>query len=112
VRDPAYQPRPAFAGSLLSPDAVFEVRSPSQSREELREKMRTYFRNGARIGLLVDPRERAVEVYRPGEEPKWHQDPARVPLDPELLGSSWSLGACSRSSLGTGLTSLPTKGQN
>ena len=48
--------------------------------------MRAYLRNGARIGILVDPYARAVEVYRPGREPERHEDRERVALDPELLG--------------------------
>jgi Uma2 family endonuclease len=76
----------------LCPDAVFEVRSPSQTVQELREKMRAYLRNGARIGVLIDPYARTVEVYRPGQEPARHEDPERVALDPELLGFVLELG--------------------
>jgi len=71
---------------LFCPDAAFEVRSPSQTPEELREKMRAYLRNGARIGMLVDPYARTVEVYRPGREPERYENPDRVTLDPELPG--------------------------
>ncbi len=70
----------------LCPDAVFEIRSPSQSPQELWEKMQTYLRNGARIGVLIDPYSRTVEVYRPGREPERHENPERVALDPELPG--------------------------
>ncbi len=70
----------------LCPDAVFEVRSPSDTAAELREKMRTYLANGARLAVLVDPEERAVEVYRPGAAAEVHRDPAFVALDPELPG--------------------------
>jgi Uma2 family endonuclease len=76
----------------LCPDAVFEVRSPSQTVQELREKMRAYLRNGARIGVLIDPYARTVEVYRPGQEPARHEDPERVALDPELPGFVLELG--------------------
>ena len=76
----------------LCPDAVFEVRSPSQTLQELREKMRVYLRNGARIGVLVDPYERTVEIYRPSQEPKRHENPERVALDPELPGFEMELG--------------------
>jgi Uma2 family endonuclease len=70
----------------LCPDAVFEVRSSSQNPQELREKMRAYLRNGARIGVLIDPYTRTVEVYRPGEGPERHENPEWVALDPELPG--------------------------
>jgi Uma2 family endonuclease len=76
----------------LCPDAVFEIRSASQTPQELREKMRAYLRNGARIGVLIDPYTRAVEVYRPGREPERREDPERVALDPELLGFVLELG--------------------
>ncbi|WP_337845662.1 Uma2 family endonuclease [Thermus sp.] len=70
----------------LAPDAAFEVRSPSQSPEELRTKMGLYLRNGVRLGVLVDPYARTVEVFRPGQEPLRLEDPEAVPLDPELPG--------------------------
>jgi Uma2 family endonuclease len=76
----------------LCPDAVFEIRSASQTPQELREKMRAYLRNGARIGVLIDPYTRAVEVYRPGREPERREDPERVALDPELPGFVLELG--------------------
>lgn len=70
----------------LCPDAVFEVRSQSNTLAELREKMLAYLANGARLAVLIDPDARAVEVYRPGHEPERHEQPARVALDPELPG--------------------------
>jgi len=70
----------------LCPDAVFEVRSPSQALGELRRKMEAYLRNGARIGVLLDPYTRTVEVYRPGQQPQRLEAPDRVALDPELPG--------------------------
>jgi Uma2 family endonuclease len=74
------------------PDAVFEVRSSSQTVRELREKMEVYLRNGARIGVLIDPYARTVEVYRPGREPTRHESPERVALDPELVGFELEVG--------------------
>jgi Uma2 family endonuclease len=68
----------------LCPDAVFEVRSPTQSLAELREKMGVYLANGAVIGGFIDPFEKIVEVYRPRREPERHDSPARLSLDPEL----------------------------
>ncbi len=70
----------------LCPDAVFEVRSSHQSQEELREKMRAYLRNGARVAVLIDPYGRTVEVYRPGREVEVYEGLERVALDPELPG--------------------------
>lgn len=77
----------------LCPDAVFEVRSASQSIAELREKMHAYLKNGARLAVLVDPYERAVEVYRPDREPERYDRTERLALDPELPGFVLELGA-------------------
>jgi Uma2 family endonuclease len=70
----------------LCPDAAFEVRSRTQAVEELREKMRAYIRNGARIAVLIDPYRRAVEVYRLGRDTQAYENPKRVELGPELPG--------------------------
>lgn len=74
------------------PDAVFEVRSSSQTHQELQEKMHAYLQNGARIGVLIDPSTRTVEVYRPGKERERRENPDRIPLDPELPGFLLELG--------------------
>lgn len=70
----------------LCPEAVFEVRSSSQTLEELRQKADAYLRNGARLAVLVDPYARTVEVYRPDRPAERHHEPDRVALDPELPG--------------------------
>jgi Uma2 family endonuclease len=70
----------------LCPDAAFEIRSENNALRELREKVQAYLANGARIGILIDPDDRTVEVYRPGREPETHKNPPVVMLDPELPG--------------------------
>ncbi|MBD2672268.1 Uma2 family endonuclease [Arthrospira platensis FACHB-439] len=52
----------------LCPDFVVELRSPTDSLSLLREKMGEYLENGARLGWLIDPQNRRVEIYRPGQE--------------------------------------------
>lgn len=52
----------------LCPDFVVELRSPTDNLEELQAKMREYIDNGARLGWLINPQERTVEIYRPGRE--------------------------------------------
>jgi enamine deaminase RidA (YjgF/YER057c/UK114 family) len=58
----------------------------SKALEELRSKMALYLKNGVRLGVLVDPYARAVEVYRPQEEPLRLQGVEAVSLEPELPG--------------------------
>jgi Uma2 family endonuclease len=75
----------------LCPDAVFEIASPSNRAVELRAKLRAYLDNGARIGVLIDPENRTVAVYRPGQEPHVIADAKSVALDPALPGFSLEL---------------------
>ncbi|WP_322800879.1 Uma2 family endonuclease [Thermoflexus sp.] len=76
----------------LCPDVVFEVRSASQGVGELREKMGVYVANGARLGVLIDPYGRVVEVYRPGGRVERYEGVEAVSLDPELPGFVLELG--------------------
>jgi Uma2 family endonuclease len=48
----------------LCPDLVVELASPSDQPEVLRRKMASYITNGARLGWLLLPRPRTVEVWR------------------------------------------------
>ena len=61
----------------LCPDLVVELASPngaspsdegSSGVSALRRKMDTYQANGARLGWLLLPEERAVEIWRGGEQ--------------------------------------------
>ncbi|MGD2116050.1 MAG: Uma2 family endonuclease [Acidobacteriota bacterium] len=70
----------------LCPDFVVEVRSPSDTLPLLRAKMDELRANGARLGWLIDPEERTVEIYRPGSEPEHLRAPDSIRGDPELPG--------------------------
>jgi Uma2 family endonuclease len=51
--------------------------------------MGKYLANGARLGALVDPHGRTVEIFRPMrpvDMVETLQNPDTVPLDPELSG--------------------------
>ena len=45
------------------PDFCVEIRSPSNTPKDLREKAEYFIANGARLVWLVHPRKRVVEVY-------------------------------------------------
>jgi Uma2 family endonuclease len=51
----------------LCPDFVVELRSPTDRLSDLHDKMREYIDNGARLGWLIDPLDKRVYVYRPGQ---------------------------------------------
>ncbi len=52
----------------LCPDFVVELRSPSDSLQNLQEKMREYINNGAKLGWLIDRKNQQVEIYRPDRD--------------------------------------------
>ena len=54
----------------LCPDFVIELRSSTDRINRLRAKMEEYMANGAELGWLIDPEERAVWIYRPGRAPE------------------------------------------
>jgi len=75
----------------LAPDFVIELRSPSDSLNELKAKLEEYIANGVALGWLIDPYARTVHVYRPGEVPQVLRDVERVSGDPELPGFALNL---------------------
>ncbi len=70
----------------LCPDFVVELRSRADSLATLRDKMREYIANGARLGWLIDPIERRVYVYQPPDDEICLNDPESVSAAPVLLG--------------------------
>jgi Uma2 family endonuclease len=79
---------PAQRKKLLHiiPEAVFELASPSNTRRKLRRKLRRYLDNGVMLAVLVDPKNNAIEIHRPGAEPEIYADPQEINLSPELPG--------------------------
>jgi Uma2 family endonuclease len=77
----------------LCPDLVVELASPGDEGPRgltaLREKMAVYQRNGARLGWLLIPAERAVEVWGPLADPPLEPspDPQRLEAATRLDGS-------------------------
>lgn len=76
----------------LCPDFVVELRSPSDPIGGLREKMEEYVASGARLGWLIDPLERRVEIYRPSHEVEHLEDPDEIGGEPILPGFVLELG--------------------
>ena len=70
----------------ICPDFVVEVRSNTDRLRVLQDKMDEYMESGARLGLLIDPLERRVHVYRPGASGQIYENPEEVSMDPELPG--------------------------
>ncbi|MBW4663956.1 MAG: Uma2 family endonuclease [Chroococcus sp. CMT-3BRIN-NPC107] len=52
----------------LCPDFVVELLSPTDSLKQTQLKMQEYIANGARLGWLIDSKNRRVEIYRPSQD--------------------------------------------
>jgi Uma2 family endonuclease len=48
----------------IAPDFVIELRSSSDRLLPLQQKMQAYGENGVRLGWLINPQDRKVELYR------------------------------------------------
>ena len=77
----------------LCPDFVIEIRSPTDSLSVLKDKMREYLANGARLGWLIDPDERRVYVYRADSDVESIEDPDTLSDETLLPGFVLDLGA-------------------
>ena len=53
--------------ATICPDFVMELMSPSDSLKTTQAKMQEYQENGARLGWLINRKDRQVEVYRIGQ---------------------------------------------
>jgi Uma2 family endonuclease len=62
----------------IAPDFVVELRSPSDSHKELQNKMQEYLDNGVRLGWLIDPMLKTVEIYRIGKPSEVLQNPSQL----------------------------------
>lgn len=70
----------------LCPDFAVELRSPSESLTDLREKMQEYIENGTRLGWLIDPKNKRVEIYRAGRDVEIIQNPETLSGEDVLPG--------------------------
>lgn len=75
----------------LAPEFAIELRSPSDELKVLQEKMREYVESGVRLGWLIDPQNRMVEIYREGDrEVEVLDSPAELSGEDVLPGFSFS----------------------
>ena len=70
----------------VCPDFVVELRSKSDNLKPLQEKMQEYMDNGARLGWLINPKQRQVIVYRSNQEVEILENPQTVSGEDVLVG--------------------------
>ena len=52
----------------IAPDFVLELMAKTDSLKRLQEKMQEYIDNGVKLGWLINPEKKQVEIYRQGQE--------------------------------------------
>jgi len=83
----------------ICPDFVVELREAKLSRresttdslEKLRAKMKVYVKNGARLGWLLDRKNRKVEISRQGSDVEILDSPVTLSGEDVLPGFVWDL---------------------
>jgi Uma2 family endonuclease len=74
----------------LVPDFVIELVSPSDVRnqryEDLQVKMQEYLDNGVRLGWLIEPKAKIVEIYRIGKQVEILNNPQTLSGEDVLSG--------------------------
>lgn len=65
TRVPAQENRGRFYPG--PPDLAVEVLSPSESSQDVDEKVQEYLQHGTRLVWIVNPKTRSVTVFRPGQ---------------------------------------------
>ncbi|WP_333230960.1 Uma2 family endonuclease [Microcoleus sp. Pol12B5] len=70
----------------LCPDFVVELRSKTDNMEPLRAKMKEYMNNGARLGWLIDRKNKKVEIYRLNQDVEVLENPISLSGEDVLPG--------------------------
>jgi Uma2 family endonuclease len=70
----------------ICPDFVIELMSPSDTLATVRAKMQEYMDNGARLGWLLNRKDRQAEVYRPDRAVEVLQSPGSLSGEMVLPG--------------------------
>ena len=74
----------------ITPDFVIELVSPSdvknQRYEDLQAKMEEYLDNGVKLGWLIEPSAKTVEIYRAGQQVEILNNPQTLSAENVLPG--------------------------
>jgi Uma2 family endonuclease len=68
------------------PDFVIELRSATDRLNAVKTKMVEYQRLGVRLGLLINPQDKKVEIYRPGQEIEVLESPMSIDCSEVMPG--------------------------
>ena len=62
----------------LAPDFAIELKSPSDKLTDTQKKMEEYIDNGVKLGWLINPDKKKVEIYRQGQEKEVLNNPKNL----------------------------------
>lgn len=77
-------PRAPRGYATIPPDLMVEVKSPTDSLEELQDKITEFLAQGTVVGILVNPDDRTVTLYRLNQAPEVLHDDDILTV-PDLL---------------------------
>lgn len=75
----------------LCPDFIIELRSESDNLSELKNKMKEYIENGAKLGWLINPKRKEVSIYRANGKIEVLENPQMVSGEEVLKGFEFKL---------------------
>jgi Uma2 family endonuclease len=68
------------------PVLVVEILSPNDTQVQIDEKIDGYLKAGVALVWVIDPHDRTVLIYRPGEEPELVNVRQELSGEPPLTG--------------------------
>ena len=75
----------------LAPDFTLELMSPSDYIRDVRAKMKEYLDNRVRLGWLINPKAKQVEIYRLGQDVELLDSPQSISGENILPGFTLDL---------------------
>lgn len=70
----------------LAPDFVLELMSPTDYLVNIQAKMQEYLENEVKLGWLINPQAKQVEIYRLGQEAELLDSPRLISGEDILPG--------------------------
>lgn len=70
----------------ICPDFVVELRSSSDNLKPMQAKMQEYLDSGLRLGWLINPKDKQVEIYRQGQDKEVLTSPTTLSGEDVLPG--------------------------
>jgi Uma2 family endonuclease len=76
---------------VVVPDFIIELRSTTDRLSDVRKKMLEYQRLGVRLGLLINPQDKQVEIYGFRGEAEILESPTLISCEDVLPGLMLSM---------------------